>query len=128
MRVPDLLVPANEPQTVDVPAARDDDVSSQSRRIALGTLLAAALRVPRGSAWFRFLGLLVAVTWSFRSFVSGPIPFQLRDAPMCGPLDFARCVRVVSTSAASVWPPDLHGGQSSRGCNLKFQRAAGAMS
>ena len=39
-------------------------------------LLAATLRVPRGSAWFTVLGLLVAATWTVGSFVSGPIPFQ----------------------------------------------------
>jgi membrane protease YdiL (CAAX protease family) len=39
-------------------------------------LLAATLRVPSGSAWFTVLGLLVAVTWTIGSFVSGPIPFR----------------------------------------------------
>ena len=39
-------------------------------------LLAATLRVPRGSAWFTILGLLVAATWTVGSIVSGPIPLQ----------------------------------------------------
>jgi membrane protease YdiL (CAAX protease family) len=45
--------------------------------IVVGTaLLAATLRVPRGSAWFTVLGLLVAATWTVGSFVSGPIPLR----------------------------------------------------
>lgn len=77
MRVPDLLVPATEPPTVDGPAARRRRRVVTAATIVLGTaLLAATLRVPRGSAWFSVLGLLVAATWTFGSFVSGPIPFQ----------------------------------------------------
>ena len=77
MRVPDLLVPATEPPTVDVPAARRRRRVVTAATIVVGTaLLAATLRVPHGSAWFTVLGLVVAATWTVGSFVSGPIPFQ----------------------------------------------------
>jgi membrane protease YdiL (CAAX protease family) len=42
-------------------------------------LLAATLRVPRGSTAFTVLGLLVAATWIVGAFVSGPIPFRPRS-------------------------------------------------
>ena len=77
MRIPDLLVPATEPLTVDGPAARRRRRAVTGVAIVVGTaLLAATLRVPHGSAWFTVLGLLVAATWTVGSFVSGPIPFQ----------------------------------------------------
>jgi membrane protease YdiL (CAAX protease family) len=60
-----------------VPAARRRRRLVTAIAIAVGTaLLAAALRVPDGSAWFTVLALLVAATWMVGSFVSGPIPFQ----------------------------------------------------
>jgi uncharacterized protein len=77
VRIPDLLVPAIEPPTVDAPAARRRRRLVTAVTIVVGTaLLAATLRVPHGSAWFTVLGLLVAATWTVGSFVSGPIPFQ----------------------------------------------------
>ena len=77
MRVPDLLVPAAEPPTVDVPAARRRRRVVTAATFVAGTaLLSAALRVPHGSGWFTLLGVLVAVTWTVGSFVSGPIPIQ----------------------------------------------------
>ena len=77
MRIPDLLVPAAEPPTVDRPAARHRRRVVTAATIVIGTaLLAATLRVPHGSVWFTVLGLLVAATWTVGSFVSGPIPFQ----------------------------------------------------
>ena len=83
MRVPNLLVPSTERATVDVPAARRRRRVVTAIAIVVGTaLLAATLRVPRGSAWFTVLALLVAATWTVGSFVSGPIPFQPdRDTP-----------------------------------------------
>ena len=77
MRVPDLLVPSSEPAVVDAPAARRRRHAVTAITIVIGTtLLAATLRVPRGSAWFTILGLLVAATWTVGSIVSGPIPLQ----------------------------------------------------
>ena len=77
MRVPDLLVPSSEPAVVDAPAARRRRRAVTAITIVIGTtLLAATLRVPRGSAWFTILGLLVAATWTVGSIVSGPIPLQ----------------------------------------------------
>jgi membrane protease YdiL (CAAX protease family) len=77
VRVPDLLVPSTEPPIVDGPAARRRRRLATAATIVVGTaLLAATLRVPHGSAWFSVLGLLVAVTWTFGSFLSGPIPFR----------------------------------------------------
>jgi membrane protease YdiL (CAAX protease family) len=77
VRIPDLLVPATEPPTVDAPAARRRRRVVTTAVIVVGTaLLAATLRVPHGSAWFTVLGLLVAATWTVGSFASGPIPFQ----------------------------------------------------
>ena len=77
MRVTDLLVPSTEPATVDGPAAQRRRRVVTAIAIVVGTaLLAATLRVPRGSAWFTVLALLVAATWTVGSFVSGPIPFQ----------------------------------------------------
>ena len=77
MRAPDLLVPSSEPATVDGPAARRRRRVATAVALVVGTaLLAATLRVPRGSAWFTVLGLLVAATWTVGSFVSGPIPLQ----------------------------------------------------
>jgi membrane protease YdiL (CAAX protease family) len=77
VRIPDLLVPATEPPTVDGPPARRRRRAVTGVTIVVGTaLLAATLRVPEGSAWFTVLGLLVAATWTIGSFVSGPIPFQ----------------------------------------------------
>ena len=83
MRVPNLLVPSTEPATVDLPAARRRRRVVTAIAIVVGTaLLAATLRVPRGSAWFTVLAVLVAATWTVGSFVSGPIPFQPdRDTP-----------------------------------------------
>lgn len=77
MRIPDLLVPASEPPTVDPPAARRRRRFVTALTALVGTaLLAATLRVPHGSAWFTVLGLLVAATWMAGSFASGPIPFR----------------------------------------------------
>jgi hypothetical protein len=77
VRVPDLLVPATEPPTVDAPAARRRRRVVTAITIVVGTaLLAATLRAPDGSAWFTVLGLLVAATWTVGSLVSGPIPLQ----------------------------------------------------
>jgi membrane protease YdiL (CAAX protease family) len=77
VRIPDLLVPSSEPAAVDGPAARRRRRAVTAAAIVIGTaLLAATLRVPRGSAWFTVLGLLVAATWALGSFASGPIPFQ----------------------------------------------------
>ena len=77
MRIPDLLVPATEPPSVDGPAARRRRRAVTGVAIVVGTaLLAATLRVPHGSAWFTVLGLAVAATWTVGSFVSGPIAFQ----------------------------------------------------
>ena len=77
MRVPDLLVPSSKPAVVDAPAARRRRHAVTAITIVIGTtLLAATLRVPRGSAWFTILGLLVAATWTVGSIVSGPIPLQ----------------------------------------------------
>jgi membrane protease YdiL (CAAX protease family) len=85
VRIPDLLVPAAEPPTVDAPAARRRRRLVTAVTILVGTsLLAATLRVPRGSAWFTVLGLLVAATWMVGSFVSGPIPFR-PDRDTAGP-------------------------------------------
>jgi membrane protease YdiL (CAAX protease family) len=42
-------------------------------------LLAATLRVPRGSTAFTVLGLLVAATWIVGAFASGPIPLRPRS-------------------------------------------------
>jgi len=39
-------------------------------------LLAATLRVPRGSVAFTTLAVLVAATWTLGSLLSGPVPFQ----------------------------------------------------
>jgi membrane protease YdiL (CAAX protease family) len=77
VRIPDLLVPATEPPTVDQPAARRRRRVVSGVTIVVGTaLLAATLRVPDGSTWFTVLGLLVAATWTIGSFLSGPIPLQ----------------------------------------------------
>ena len=77
MRVPDLLVPSTEPATVDGPTARRRRRVVTAVAVVVGAaLLAATLRVPRGSVWFTVLGLGVAATWTVGSFVSGPIPFQ----------------------------------------------------
>ena len=77
MRVPDLLVPSTESAVVDAPAARRRRRAVTAITIVIGTtLLAATLRVPRGSAWFTILGLLVAATWTVGSIVSGPIPLR----------------------------------------------------
>jgi hypothetical protein len=77
VRVPNLLVPATEPPTVDAPAARRRRRVVTAIAIVVGTaLLAATLRVPHGSAWFTVLGLLVATTWMVGSFVSGPISLR----------------------------------------------------
>jgi len=82
VRVLDLLVPSTEPTTVDEPQVRRRRRVVTALTVMVGTaLLAATLRVPRGSAWFTVLGLLVAATWTAGSFVSGPIPFRPdRDA------------------------------------------------
>jgi membrane protease YdiL (CAAX protease family) len=77
VRVPDLLVPATQPPTVDVPDARRRRRTVVAVTIVVGTvLLAATLRVEDGSTWFTVLGLLVAATWTIGSFASGPIPFH----------------------------------------------------
>jgi uncharacterized protein len=77
VRVADLLVPSTKRATVDGPAAQRRRRVVTAIAIVVGTaLLAATLRVPRGSAWFTVLALLVAATWTVGSFVSGPIPFQ----------------------------------------------------
>jgi membrane protease YdiL (CAAX protease family) len=77
VRIPDLLVPATEPPSVDGPVARRRRRVVAGVTIVVGTaLLAATLRVADGSTWFTVLGLLVAATWTVGSFVSGPIPFQ----------------------------------------------------
>ena len=81
MHIPDLLVPATEPPTLDEPALRRRRRAVVAATIVVGTvLLAATLRVPDGSVWFTVLGLLVAATWTVGSFLSGPIPFQPRRA------------------------------------------------
>jgi uncharacterized protein len=51
--------------------------------LVVGTgLLAATLRVPRGSGSFTVLGLFVAATWIIGALVSGPIPIRPhRPAP-----------------------------------------------
>jgi uncharacterized protein len=77
VRVPNLLVPATEPPTVDAPAARRRRRVVTAIAIVVGTaLLAATLRAPHGSGWFTVLGLLVAATWTVGSYVSGPISLQ----------------------------------------------------
>jgi uncharacterized protein len=77
VRIPDLLVPATEPPTIDEPAGRGRRRAVTFATILIGTaLLAATLRVPPGSVWFTVLGLLVAATWTVGSFISGPIPFR----------------------------------------------------
>jgi uncharacterized protein len=77
VRIPDLLVRATVPPTVDGPAARRRRRAVTGVALVIGTaLLAATLRVRDGSAWFTVLGLLVAATWTVGSFASGPIPFQ----------------------------------------------------
>ena len=77
MRVPDILIPSSERTAVDAPAARRRRRAVTAATLLLGTaLLAATLRVPRGSASFTVLGLLVAVTWTVGSFISGPIPLR----------------------------------------------------
>jgi CAAX protease family protein len=77
VRIPDLLLPATEPPTVDEPETRHRRRVVTAVTIVVGTaLLAATLRVPDGSTWFTILGVLVAATWTIGSFVSGPIPFQ----------------------------------------------------
>ena len=77
MRLPDLFIPAAEPPTIET------DVVLRRRRITVGVtivigtaLLAATLRVPRGSNSFTILGLLVAATWIIGALVSGPIPLR----------------------------------------------------
>jgi membrane protease YdiL (CAAX protease family) len=75
VRVADLVVPAAEPATLDVPAARRRRWVVTAVTIVVGTaLLAVTLRVPHGSVWFTVGGLLVAATWTVGSIVSGPIP------------------------------------------------------
>ena len=65
------------------PARRRRRVVTVITVVVGATLLAATLRVPRGSAWFTILGLLAAATWSIGSFASGPIPFRPgRDAAL----------------------------------------------
>jgi CAAX protease family protein len=77
VRVPDLLVPSTEPAILDEPAVRRRRRVVSAIAVVVGTaLLAATFRVPRGSVWFTILGLLVAVTWTVGSFVSGPIPLR----------------------------------------------------
>jgi uncharacterized protein len=77
VRVPDLLVPASDRPIIDGPAARRRRRLVTAATIVVGTaLLAVTLRVPHGSAWFSVLGVLVAVTWTVGSFLSGPIPFR----------------------------------------------------
>jgi membrane protease YdiL (CAAX protease family) len=78
VRVPDLLVPSAEPATIDEPRVRGRRRIVTAVALVVGTaLLAATLRVPRGTVWFTVLALLVAATWTVASFVSGPIPLRL---------------------------------------------------
>ncbi|HZX55567.1 MAG TPA: CPBP family intramembrane glutamic endopeptidase, partial [Ilumatobacteraceae bacterium] len=75
VRVPEILVPSSAPATVDEPGIRRRRRVVATATIVVGTaLLGATLRVPRGSAWFTVLGVLVAATWTVGSFASGPIP------------------------------------------------------
>ena len=78
MRPPDIFVPDRATDAVVEPAAvrHRRRLTAAVTLVAGAALLAATLRVPRGSIAFTVLGLLVAATWIVGAFVSGPIPLR----------------------------------------------------
>ena len=76
MRPPDSFVPDRATAAVVEPAAlrHRRRLTAAVTLVAGAALLAATLRVPRGSIAFTVLGLLVAATWIVGALVSGPIP------------------------------------------------------
>jgi membrane protease YdiL (CAAX protease family) len=81
VRRPDLLVPvAPHPPVETAPQRRRRRLAVVGTLVVGTALLAATLRVPRGSAAFTILGVLVACAWISGALASGPIPIQPRDA------------------------------------------------
>jgi len=85
MRLPDLLAPSTEPQSVE------DAVTVRRRRVVVlatlvigAALLGATLAAPEGSGAFYGLGLLVAATWLAGSFLSGPLHLGRRGGRPSG--------------------------------------------
>jgi membrane protease YdiL (CAAX protease family) len=79
VRRPDLVVPATPPADVECAAALRRRRLTATVTVPVGAaLLAATLRVPRGSTSFTVLGLLVAATWIAGALVSGPIQIRPR--------------------------------------------------
>jgi len=77
MWLPDLLVPATEPDPVQAggPLRRRRIVAGVT--LVTGTaLLASTLRAAPGSGWFSALGFLAALTWIAGGLLSGPIPLR----------------------------------------------------
>ena len=78
MRRPDIFVPDRATDAVVEPAAvrHRRRLTAAVTLVAGAALLAATLRVPRGSTAFTVLGFVVATTWIVGAFVSGPIPLR----------------------------------------------------
>ncbi len=81
MRPPDILFPDRATDAEVEPAAvrHRRRLTAAATLVAGAALLAATLRVPRGSTAFTVLGLLVAATWIVGAFVSGPIALRPRS-------------------------------------------------
>jgi membrane protease YdiL (CAAX protease family) len=80
VRPPDIFVPdlPADAEVEPAPARHRRRVTAAVTLVAGAALLAATLRVPRGSTAFTVLGLLVAATWIVGAFVSGPIALRPR--------------------------------------------------
>jgi uncharacterized protein len=77
VRPPDSFVPDRATAVVEPAAVRHRRrLTAAVTLVAGAALLAATLRVPRGSIAFTVLGLLVAATWIVGALVSGPMPVR----------------------------------------------------
>ena len=77
MRWTDLVVPAAAPPPVEAGSARRRRRLICAATIVVGAaLIAATLRVPRGSVAFSVLGFVVAAVWLAGALASGPIPVR----------------------------------------------------
>ncbi|GAC1306786.1 MAG: hypothetical protein NVSMB16_02840 [Acidimicrobiales bacterium] len=86
MRLPDLLVPSDEPEPREAPpvVARRRAVVAATLVIG-GALLGGTLAAPRGSGLFFALAALVALTWLVGSMLSGPLHLGRRGGQAGNP-------------------------------------------
>jgi len=85
MRLPDILAPSTEPQSVeDAATVRRRRVVVVATLVIGAGLLGATLAAPEGSGLFYGLGLLVAATWLVGSFLSGPVHLGRRAGRVTG--------------------------------------------